>query len=90
MFSNAASPSHGAHRHVVRLVMGIYGEEGESMSSSHMPASQYAHEAERAARGAANSPMITWLARFGYAAKGIVYLIIGGLAGAAAIGQRER
>ncbi|GAC1453158.1 MAG: hypothetical protein PVSMB4_13890 [Ktedonobacterales bacterium] len=56
------------------------------MSSSHLPGSQYAHDVEHTARSAANSPAMTLLSRFGYAAKGVVYLIIGGLAGAAAIG----
>lgn len=38
--------------------------------------------AERGARGAAReaAPWIRWLARFGFAAKGIVYIIIGGIA----------
>ena len=40
----------------------------------------------RAARNAASSHLMTVLARFGYAAKGIVYLIIGWLAGELAIG----
>ena len=40
----------------------------------------------RDARQAASNPWITLLARGGYAAKGIVYLIVGGLAAAAAFG----
>lgn len=50
-------------------------------------ATRNAHRAEYAARGAATSPLMTGLARFGYAAKGIVYLIIGGLAMKLAVGQ---
>lgn len=38
------------------------------------------NEAKSTARGAATSQPVVWLARLGYAAKGIVYLIIGGLA----------
>ena len=50
-------------------------------------ASRDAHRAEFAARGAATSPFMTGLARLGYAVKGIVYLIIGGLALKLAIGH---
>ncbi len=50
-------------------------------------ASRNAHRAEYAARGAATSPWMTGLARLGYAAKGIVYLIIGALALKLAIGH---
>ncbi len=39
-----------------------------------------ANEAKAAARGAATSQPVIWLARLGYAVRGIVYLIIGGLA----------
>jgi hypothetical protein len=39
-----------------------------------------ANEAKAAARGAATSQPVMWLARLGYAVRGIVYLIIGGLA----------
>jgi hypothetical protein len=42
--------------------------------------------AERAARGAATSPEATMLARFGYLAQGVVYLIIGILAARVAVG----
>lgn len=45
------------------------------------------HQAEYHARSAATSPLVTGLARLGYAAKGIVYLIIGGLALKLAIGH---
>lgn len=38
------------------------------------------NEAKSTARGAATSQPVVWLARLGYAAKGVVYLIIGGLA----------
>src|SRR5437879_11631312 len=50
-------------------------------------ATRNAHRAEYAARGAATSPLMTGLARLGYAVKGIVYLIIGGLALKLAIGH---
>src|SRR5258708_12124168 len=50
-------------------------------------ASRNAHRAEYAARGAAISPFMTGLARLGYAVKGIVYLIIGGLALKLALGH---
>jgi hypothetical protein len=39
------------------------------------------------ARNAATSKWISWLARLGYAVKGVVYLIIGGLAASLAIGH---
>lgn len=45
-----------------------------------------AKEAENRARGAANSEWTHRLARAGFAAKGIVYIIIGGLAALAAFG----
>src|SRR5207248_1476310 len=38
-------------------------------------------------RSAATSQWMTWLARLGYAVKGVVYLIIGGLAAALAVGH---
>ncbi len=43
--------------------------------------------AENTARNAANSPVMRGLARLGYAAKGVVYIIIGFLAGKLALGQ---
>ena len=46
-----------------------------------------AHRAENTAQNAATSTWMTGLARFGYAVKGIVYLIIGGLALKLAIGH---
>ena len=45
------------------------------------------NEAKYAADRAAGSKWVTWLARLGYAAKGVVYLIIGGLAAKLASGQ---
>src|SRR5258707_4038993 len=45
------------------------------------------NQAERTARNAATSKWIAWLARLGYAVRGIVYLIIGGLAAKLAIRQ---
>jgi hypothetical protein len=44
--------------------------------------------AEQGARNAATSTWMTLLARCGYAAKGVVYLIIGGIAAQVAIGAR--
>src|SRR5579872_514931 len=43
--------------------------------------------ASREGREAATSPAMTLLARVGYAAKGIVYLIIGGLSAKVALGE---
>jgi hypothetical protein len=43
--------------------------------------------AMREGRQAATSPAMTLLARVGYAAKGLVYLIIGGLAAKVALGE---
>ncbi len=43
--------------------------------------------AQRTARNAANSSVMRGLARLGYAAKGVVYIIIGFLAGKLALGQ---
>lgn len=48
--------------------------------------SRVAHEAGSDAKSAATSPWFTPLARCGYAAKGVIYLIIGGLALSAALG----
>lgn len=56
------------------------------MAGSHLHASQQTEQARQQARNAANSPWMSFLARSGYAAKGLVYLIIGGLAAASAIG----
>lgn len=43
-------------------------------------------QAENTARGAANSQAMQWLARLGYAAKGVLYVIIGVLAAQIAFG----
>jgi len=53
------------------------------------PDHQFGGEIERQARGGAvaASPWIEGLGRFGYAAKGLVYLIVGGLAVQAALGE---
>jgi len=59
----------------------------------HAPAATpdqgFVEDLERRARGGAvaASPWIEGLGRFGYAAKGLVYLIVGGLAVQAALGQ---
>ena len=45
------------------------------------------HEAEQMARDAAMSKWMTLLARLGYAIKGVVYLLIGGLAAQLALGH---
>lgn len=56
------------------------------MTASHLPTTGPVDDAGRAVRRAVNSPWLEHYAHFGYAAKGVVYLIIGGLAGAAALG----
>jgi hypothetical protein len=48
---------------------------------------QAAQQTEQAARRTANHPAIQLLGRVGYAAKGLVYIMIGGLAGLAALGS---
>ena len=50
-------------------------------------AGQVVNKATNTARDAAGNPVTTGLARAGYAAKGLVYVIIGGLAAKAAIGD---
>ncbi len=54
-------------------------------SNVHTPAK--AHQAQSSARRIATSHWMTMFARLGYAAKGIVYLIIGGLSVALAVGR---
>lgn len=53
----------------------------------HITATGRVREAEYGARRAATSPWVVGLARFGYTVKGLVYLIIGGLALKLAIGH---
>ncbi len=57
---------------------------------ANMSVKENANEAKQVARSAATSKWISWLARLGYAVKGVVYLIIGVLAAqlAAGIGGR--
>jgi hypothetical protein len=56
------------------------------MRQASSSVSEAANHAERAARRAAASPWVERLARFGFAAKGIVYITIGVLATQAAFG----
>ena len=60
----------------------------KTKASGRVPES--AHEAKRVAQDAAMSKWMSWLARLGYAIKGVVYLVIGGLAAQLAIGQGGR
>ncbi len=53
----------------------------------NMTVSKNVQNAKRRARNASSSPWMTALARLGYAAKGVVYLIIGWLAALLAIGH---
>lgn len=62
-----------------------------SRSDSHIPrdvdgVKDVAQNAKQVTRGAATSKWVLWLARFGYAAKGVVYIIIGGLSAQLAFG----
>lgn len=58
------------------------------MSKSSPSLARNVHTAERGARNAATGQWMTLLARCGYAAKGVVYLIIGIIAVQVAIGAR--
>ena len=55
--------------------------------SSHTRVRKNANQAEQTARNAATSTWMSRLARLGYATKGVVYLIIGGLAVQLAVGH---
>jgi hypothetical protein len=59
---------------------------GEKTEDTATQVSHVAHEAQSEAKSAATSPWFTPLARCGYAAKGVIYLIMGGLALSAALG----
>jgi hypothetical protein len=56
------------------------------MSKSSPSISRGMQHAERGARNAATGRWMAILARCGYAAKGVVYLIVGGIAAKVAIG----
>ena len=56
------------------------------MRKSHTSLPSNVQNAERGARNAATGPWMTALARCGYVAKGVIYLIIGGIAAQVAIG----
>ncbi len=56
------------------------------MSQRSVPGSGVKQQLEQGARGATRSPWFERLARFGYAAKGVVYLISGLLSARAAFG----
>jgi hypothetical protein len=64
----------------------IIDEEGASMKTN-TSARNNVHAAKMEARSAATSKWMSWLARFGYAIKGIVYLIVGALAIKIAVGS---
>jgi hypothetical protein len=55
--------------------------------SSHTNLKDDAHQIEQTARNTATGKWVSRLARFGYAAKGVIYLIIGVLATLLALGQ---
>lgn len=61
-----------------------------SNTKANVRVPESAHEAKRVAQDAAMSKWMSWLARLGYAIKGVVYLVIGGLAVQLAIGQGGR
>src|SRR5579885_1344609 len=66
----------------------MQGEEiGTNAKDAAKQASGIARKAGSQARTAATSPWFTPLARAGYAAKGVIYLIMGGLALSAALGD---
>lgn len=58
------------------------------MAVIRVPAADAQFHARRAEHDAA--PWIEWLARLGYAAKGLVYMVIGGIAVQAAVGRGDR
>src|SRR5919201_941439 len=61
-------------------------EEGNTMSQRNVYGSGVKQQLEQGARGATSSPWFERLARFGYAAKGVVYLVGGALSARAAFG----
>ena len=63
---------------------------GATAEDAASQVSHVAHEAGSEAKSAATSPWFTPLARSGYAAKGVIYLIMGGLALSAALGVGGR
>ncbi len=57
------------------------------MAQAQMPAAQQMNQVKYTARRAATNPWVTRYARFGYAAKGVVWGIIGALAAKTALGR---
>ncbi len=57
------------------------------MAQAQTPAAQQMNQAKYTARRAATNPWVTRYARFGYAAKGVVWGIIGALAAKTALGR---
>jgi hypothetical protein len=67
--------------------MTIWDVKGKKCMRSQVSARSKVNAAEHTARGVATSKWMSMFARLGYAVKGVVYLIIGGLAVALAVGH---
>ena len=61
---------------------------GKNMEEVNTPAGKVSERAEEVIDDVAASPWMEMLARFGYATKGIVYIVVGGVAALAALGLR--